>query len=311
MGSRGNNWFLLVIMLVLVGCGAQPSPPNGPPPNGDTPPPDEGPVDPDTCAVVIDRDITIPTRLVKSARACDYLVVDDISVESSLFIDPGVVVIFDQDTRLSVTDSGSLTAVGTAEARIMLAGQLNVRGYWYGLCFGNNRESRLEYVDLLWAGKVWSGGSAVCRAAIGGVSGNGEPVHIRHSLVAGALTTGLDATRVPLGEFENNIFAANTEYGVRASPDIIHRLDHASDYLGTSVDAPNGKPYVYISGLGTPDVDGNDEVAIWHRLNADYYLEDDFPYGRNIIVSGGRVEIEGGTRFVAGASRRVRIDLRG
>jgi hypothetical protein len=291
----------LTVLVLLVACGT-PTPPPG---NGDNPPPGNGnnpPPDPNACTVVIDSNITIPSRLINSANACDYFVTGDIWVQSELTIDPGVVVVFDQDARLLITDAGSLSAVGTPDARIVLAGQLNVRGYWYGLCFGNNRESRLEYVDLLWAGKVWSGGSTVCRAAIGGVN-RGAPVHIRHSVIAGSLTNGLDATRVPIGEFENNVFAANTEYGVRASPEVIHKLDVASDYLGISVDAPNGKPFIHISGLGTPDVAGEDEVAIWRNLNADYYLEDDFPYGRNIIVTGGQIGIEPGTRFVAASPR--------
>lgn len=291
----------LVLALVMSACGGQPPPPPG---SGDNPPPVDNPppTNPDTCAVVISGDITIPTRLDKTPNTCDYFVRGGtIRVRSELAIDPGVVQ-FEQDTRLMIDDAGSITAVGTPEARIRLEGQLAVKGSWYGLCFGTNRASRLEYVDILWAGKVWSGGSTACRAAIGGVSGNGEPVSVKHSLIAGAYTSGLDATRVPLGDFENNVFADNTEYGVLVSPENVHKLDAASDYLGASVGRPNGKPYVFFSGF----LKGDGSSVTWRKLNAPYYTGDEFPYGRNVIVDEPiTMTIEPGTRFEFGPDRSL------
>jgi hypothetical protein len=140
-----------------------------------------------------------------------------------------------------------------------------VQGYWTGLCFDQNRKSRLEYVDLLWAGQAQAsagGGGKACSAAIGGVNEGGEAVIIKHSTITGSFTHGLDAQLVTLGEFEKNVFANIVQYSVIIDPEQLHKLDSASDYLGTSVNAPNGKPYVFVAGL----YKGQGESVTWHKL---------------------------------------------
>lgn len=280
----------LLGLVLLSGC-------TQPLPDGTLPPPPGG--DPTACTYTLTDDVTVPSLMENTPAACDYLVTGDITVSSSLSVAPGTVVQFDQDTRLSIAEAGSITAVGTPDARIRFEGRSQVKGFWYGLCFGDNRASRLEYVDILWAGKVFTGGSHVCSAAIGGVNGDGEPVTIKHSLIAGAYTHGLDAQTVPLGEFENNIFADNTEYGVLVSPDQVHKLDAASDYLGTSVGAPNGKPYVFFSGF----LKGDGSRVTWRKLNAPYLAEDFFPYDTGSVILDGpvTVTVEPGARFEFGA----------
>ena len=253
-----------------------------------------------TCSLALYNDITIPTVLTNGPNECDYIVMNHIEVTSKLVVEPGVVIKFKQDTRLMIDDAGSITAVGTPDARIRFEGELAVKGFWYGFCFGTNRESRLEYVDILWGGKVWTGGSKVCRAAIGGVSSNGEPIHIKNTLIAGAYTTGLDAVKVRIGEFSNNVFADNEEYGVRVGPWQIHKLDTASDYLGSSIGKPNSIPYVFIGGYGY--LTGSEFV--WPNLNIPYYSGDDGLYSDHVSVNGNdyytTVVIEPGTRFEFG-----------
>ena len=152
-------------------------------------------------------------------------------------------------------------------------------------------------MDIAWGGKLQSlagGGGKACSAAIGGVNRDGEAVHIKHSSITGSNTSGLDAQSVPIGEFENNVFANNLDYGVITDPDQIHQLDGASDYLGTSVNAPNGKPYVFLAGL----YKGQGESMTWHNLNAPYLTEYNPPYGNNIIISDPvTITIEAGARF--------------
>jgi hypothetical protein len=297
-----HNYFKLflfsILTLLFVACGGSSSPNTPNHPNNPNTPDGE-------CAVVVAEDITIPSLLANSSAECDYLFSGDLDVKSSLTIEPGTVVQFDQDARLSIDEAGSISAVGTAEERIVLEGRLEVQGFWQGLCFGDSRESRLEYVDLLWAGKVRTGGSSVCSAAIGGVNGNGESVTIKNSLIAGSFTHGLDAQRVPLGEFTNNVFANNAEYGVRVDPDQVHKLDAESDYLGTSVNAPNGKPYVYLSGF----LEGAGDTLTWRKLNAPYLAEEDFPYGTGKVNINDAVTItiEAGARFEFGPQSAINL----
>lgn len=279
---------------VLAACSGPAGPDGGgPPPSGE-------------CAVTITEDITIPTRLVNLGGGCDYLVDGDLRVTGALVIDAGTELQFTQDARWRIEDTGSINAVGTEDDQITLRGAVNTTGFWYGLCFSDNRASRFEWVNLLNAGKVWLGGSSVCRAAIGHGSGSGEPIAIVDTLVAGSQTTGLDATQLNLGEFARNAFAANEEYGVRVSGDNLQQLDSASDYIGTSFDAPNAKPYVHLADSSMSDPG---ETHVWPRLNAPYFIgEDVFGYHRNVIVADGtHVEIGPGTTFLFGGGGSLNI----
>ena len=110
--------FTLPILLVLIACGGSSSqnPPSG---NGQ-------------CATVISEDINIATTLKNSSAACDYYfqrrpgrndtLLGTLEVRSNLTIEPGTVIQFDQDLRLSIEVGGSITAVGTPGARIRLEG---------------------------------------------------------------------------------------------------------------------------------------------------------------------------------------------
>lgn len=285
---------LTIVGMVLAACGGPTTP-------------DPGPPDPDPsakCAVVIADDITIPTRLTNNADGCDYRVEGELLVTGSLTIDAGTEVQFNQDSRLLITDTGSLHAVGTAAQHVTLRGSLNTVGYWYGLCFGDNRASELVWVDLLNAGKVWRGGTSDCRAAIGNVLSTGEPVSIVDTLVAGAQTTGLDATELRLGTFARNVFAGNLEYGVRVSPANLDALDTASDYSGESAGAPNTEPFVFVGGYLD---DG--AAHVWPDLGAPYYVGDDaFGYANNVIIDAGTdVTADAGTRFVFGEEGGILI----
>jgi hypothetical protein len=299
------NLKILFLVLLLTACASSGS--------------QNTPDSPGECAATLSEDITVPTVFKNSAAECDYFIrgrlsendtiISDIEVRSGLTIEPGTVVKFDKDIKLSIDSGGSITAVGTPEARIRLEGFLEVQGYWTGLCFDGNRESRLEYVDLLWAGQAQASGGGTtggqaCSAAIGGVNEGGEAVAIKNSLIAGSSTQGLDAQLVTLGEFEKNVFANIAQYSVIAEPDQVHKLDGATDYLGTSLNSPNGQPYVFLAGL----YQGQGESVTWRSLNAPYFTDEFFPYGDNIIISESvTITVEAGARFEFGAEGTLNL----
>jgi hypothetical protein len=82
-------------------------------------------------------------------------------VEAALTIEAGTVLEFAQDVSLIVSNSGSLTAVGTAQAPILFRGGEALSGYWKGLEFGTATASNvLDNVQLSHAGsEAWFGGS--------------------------------------------------------------------------------------------------------------------------------------------------------
>lgn len=266
--------------------------------------PDASPIDPTACRQVISTRITVPTTLTNGPEACDYLVSGNIRVTSALTIEAGTTVVFGQDSRWFFVDQGSIQAIGTEDEPIVLQGVESLPGYWYGLCFADNRASRLEYVALLNAGKVY--GLDSCRGAIGDV-GAGEPISIVDSLIAGAHTTGLDATDLVLGDFARNVFAGNLEYGVRVSARNMAKLDSESDYLGNSVGRPNALPYVSISGT---DLRENSGTHRWPALGIPYYIGDTtHPYWRYVNLYGPNttVEIAPGATFMFGPGAGLNV----
>lgn len=284
---RGRLLLVLSISLIVAACGQVPAPADP------DPDPDPGPA---ACRQQISSDITVPARLVNGGEGCDYLVTELITVTAPLDIEPGTVIEFAQDTRLHVTDGGSIRALGGSAAadRIVMRGQVNATGYWYGLCFSGNRASRLQNVTILGAGKVWDATYRVCSAAISGTTQSGEPVDITGTLVAGSHTSGIDASKFVLGEFSGNVLAANEEFGMRVSADQLHLLDAATDYLGTAADAPNSRSYVWVAG--TFSAPG--ESYTWPRLNAPYYVgRDTIQYQANLNIEGVRIRILPGTQF--------------
>ncbi len=282
--------------LLLIAC----SQPAGKDQDGNPPP-----WNPAACREEITADITVNTTLSHGFGECDYYISNRsdgqsqiVRISADLMIDPGTVIIVDKDVILDIDAGGSINAIGTAEAPVILTGRSETPGYWYGLCFDANRESRLDHVNLLWAGKVWSGGSKVCDGAISGVTGSGEPVHITNSLVFGSDSSGVSAFGFELGEFSSNVLAGNRDYGLRVKAEYASRLDGSSDFSGITVgaDALNGRPYVFVSGLLN---DGQSHT--WRNLNAPYFTGDDYPFGSNIYGSdGSKLTIEPGTRHIFG-----------
>lgn len=251
-----------------------------------------------SCNIEISSSITVPTTLVNGGQGCDYLISGMLNISAPLTIEAGTEIVFAVDSLLSIEDGGSIHALGRPEARIVMKGQLDTHGSWYGICFGASRRSELVNVDLLNAGKVLSYGSSVCRGAIGAWSGHGEPVDLRGVLVAGSATSGLDATRLRLGRFEGNAFIANSDYGVQANAGQVHLLDAGSDYSGAAGGAPNGQQAVRLQGV----LEAPGSSVTWQRLNVPYFIgaAEGYPEEGVIVGDGTRLVLAEGSEFIFG-----------
>lgn len=272
---------LLAAVLLLAACGT-----TAPPENGNPGDPDPGNPPPSAeCRETVTGNLTIPVTLNNGPEDCDFYFPGGKTyrVTAALTVEPGTVLRFGRDALLYFDDLGSIQAVGTEEARIVFTGELNVQGYWYGLCFSDNRESRLENVDVVWAGKVWATGSS-CQGGISGAVGDSETVHIVGTRVFGSHTNGLNAHDLNLGDFAGNAFGGNSDYGVAIEASQVHRLDVGSDYLGTSLGETNGRPYVHVGGtLSMPG-----EMITWQNLNAPYIVNDyGYGYSSAVFVDDG------------------------
>lgn len=287
----GNFRFITVLSitaLLLSACGSNSAAPGDPGGPGDP-----GPVDPATCRVAVTSDFTVPTLLENGPEECDYYFpgsadgLVSYSVSSDVLIEAGTVLQFGQNAILYVRDEGRLTAVGAAEERIVFEGVLPVHGSWYGICFEDNRESRLEYVDVRWGGKNYGSSGANCRGGIAGMwtDGSHEPVHISDTTVSGSYVNGLSAHNLTLGEFADNAFFGNLEYGVVIPAEQVSKLDAGSDYSGVEHGAPNEQQFVYAAGSFTDP----GEVHVWPALNAPYaaFRDERIRYSDSITVDDG------------------------
>lgn len=296
---------LLVLCLLLVSCSGEI--PGSPVPVGTAPSAD---IDPASCAERVTDGVSAQTEWTNGPSECDYFVANPgtgdhmFRVTSSLGIEPGTVVVFDANVQVHVQDGGRITATGSENEPIVFTGAEQSRGYWYGFCFDGNRESTLEHVRVHWGGGVWTGRSHVCNGAISGGSGEGEPVHIVDSVVSGSATSGVSVFGFRLGEFAGNVLADNETYGMRVSARYAARLDDSSDYSGSAAGVENGRPYVFVTGT----ISESRDTHMWTDLGVPYYVADDHPFGKNVIVTGGaELRVEPGTRFVFGSEGGIHV----
>ncbi len=297
---------LLAASLVLSACGTAPAPNPGDPDPG-TGPGNPDPGNPPECRETITGNISVPTRFENGPEECDYYFPEvdrQYRVTAEMLIEPGTVLRFARDAILMVTDSGSLQAVGTPDERIRFEGQLNTTGYWAGICFADNRASRLENVDVLWAGKVYLTGSG-CRGAISGMVGSSEPVDIVNVQQFGSHTNGLNAHDLVLGEFSGNAFGGNLDYGVAIQAQEVEKLDAASDYVGTTLGRANSRPFIHVGG--TLNEPGREYV--WIALNAPYTVDDySYGYSSSLFVDGGALLLlEKGVHIYFGADTALNV----
>jgi hypothetical protein len=87
-----------------------------------------------------------------------YLVTSDITVSAQVTIAPGATFIFKQDTGLTVSSTGGLTAKGLPDAgkQIVLTGQQQTAGYWDGIYVNGtkNVNNIFDYVTVSYGGGI-------------------------------------------------------------------------------------------------------------------------------------------------------------
>lgn len=250
------------------------------------------------CANELTEDITVSGVFVNTPSDCDYLLKRPVSLSNGQFtIEPGVVIKFEQDTYLRVSDNASLDAVGTAAAPIRFEALSPVKGFAKGLNIGSGSlVTRLEHAVFSNLGKEDRGVfGGLQNGAIDGLNGGG--LIMKNVTVRGSIYDGVTLHRLPILEFENNTFTDNARYPVRIAAGQLHQLDAGSDYLGG--DTPNGRPYINVDGVGRKAAF---ESATWKKLNVPYFV------GIAVNVENGTVTLEPGVTFVFGSGASFGVD---
>lgn len=78
------------------------------------------------------------------------------NISAAVTLETGANLVFEANSGIDVTSSGSLTAVGTASSPITFAGRFNTAGYWRSLRFeSNNPNNKLAYAVVTDGGNYW------------------------------------------------------------------------------------------------------------------------------------------------------------
>lgn len=83
----------------------------------------------------------------------DYLVKGYIKTfNSTLKIEPGVLIYFEKDAALEVDANSTLISIGKEENPIILTGEAPIPGYWNGVFIFSDKGNQLEYTSISYAG---------------------------------------------------------------------------------------------------------------------------------------------------------------
>lgn len=213
-----------------------------------------------------------------------YRVVGDLTLNgATLTIEPGTVLEFEANTRMSIVNDGRLSAVGTEQDSIRFSGASAVPGYWDGIFIQDavHPDNVLDYVVI-----EHGGGSALhssvdpANLVIGRLTYSSNITVsnsvMRHGAGAGMFLHSNGALRSGSG---NNTFTQNETGAVITYTNVMHYLDSQSSYSGNN----NDRVYVYANQL---DTDGT-----WAAIDVPYFMPGDHQ------VNNASLNIEAGALF--------------
>lgn len=223
--------------------------------------------------------------------AVDYIVPCKIDLNGDITVEAGTVIQFESDAGFVI--NGSLKALGTSAAPIVMEGRSAVPGAWKGLIFfSNDVNNQLDYVTVRHAGGESFNSN--------GDKGNiilwaDSRLSIKNSTISMGADYGLNSSYGDVVlTFSNNTFTGNGKAGVLIRSNETHYLDAASDYSGNQDDVIRVLAYTI-----TGDV-------TWAKLNVPYRIErvnDSFVQ----VKAGNSLSIAAGTRLEFEADMGLRV----
>lgn len=208
----------------------------------------------------------------------DYVIPSRAQWSGAVTIEPGVRIEFGEGARLIVGLDGRISALGTADQPIRLAGAQDEPGFWQGLEIRSTASNELRHVELTDAGAGdWAG------IFVGGRAG------IDSSVVRGGAGYGIEISGDgELASFQGNALSENAAGAMRIPPELSAALDSTSTF-----DAP-----VEVTG-GTIDSE-----LRWPDIGARFFMTGD------VRVSAA-LTIDAGTRMEFDDSVRVEVEPEG
>ncbi|MDO1450260.1 right-handed parallel beta-helix repeat-containing protein [Rhodocytophaga aerolata] len=184
---------------------------------------------------IIDSDFTSPISLpdlIPDSEKPDYIVTKDISINSDLQINAGVVMAFEKDVRLEVNEGGSLAVLGGPNKKVVFTGVEKIKGSWKGIVFfSSSPQNLLEHVEIWYGGKKTSVSSY--NAALTLYGQTKAKLSLKNTLIAESGGIGLPVSPGSvIKEFSNNLFSNNSGSGIYLDAPNVRYLDKASKFIG-------------------------------------------------------------------------------
>ncbi len=275
---------------LLAGCAGVPFGGDGGEPEStptvDTDPEVTDPTPADCKPEVVSDDIEADTTW--NAADCPRVALDGnvrVTDEATLTIEPGVEVIGQSGSRLTVLDDAALVASGDPENPVWFHGESEAPGYWQGIWIKtDNPNNSFDNVDI-----AHGGANDYANIYLEGTAGNGH-ASVTNSTLRESATAGLIAEEgATLAEFATNEFRDNEGPAVYIPTTLAGSIDADSTYIGD-----NGTDAVRVSSHDVED------DATWPGV----------PYrfdGQDHTLTDGAVTVEPGARFTFGDGARIQV----
>lgn len=224
----------------------------------------------------------------------DYIIDCGVQLrESTLTIEPGVVIAFTENGSLHVEgfyESAAIIAKGTAESPIVFKGTREEKGHWKGIRISNdNNINELDYTIIRDAGKEpWTAGASIGGISLGengyGIGRvkltnsqliNNQGYGLNCHISSGNVNYSMDYT------FINNVITDN-DFPVKASMYNLQFLHLSNDFNGNQTD----EIHIVSGGNGTLTTTRD---ATWYNHGLPYI------FSPGVVGLSSKITIEPGT----------------
>ncbi|MCF6364227.1 MAG: hypothetical protein L3J88_12975 [Gammaproteobacteria bacterium] len=211
-------------------------------------------------------------------------------IDAALTLEAGVSLIFNSNARLSVNESGSLKAIGTAAEPILFTGLVEMPGYWRGIRFfrSNSLDNQLDYVTVEYG---------VTNIGIESAQYDPSRLGVKNTTLRYASNLGMniDDSRVLLSAFESNTMTLN-DRPIRLPAEKVGALGNDSRYSGNT----NDQIHVFDENVVTEQT--------WKKLDVPYYMYRSSPFSYGIDAA---LTLEAGVSLIFNSNARLSVNESG
>jgi len=242
----------------------------------------------------------------KTLNGC-FKVVGDINVNNDalLTIKEGSTLVFAKGTKLTISETGGLKAIGTGDKPIIFTAEQKTAGYWKGINFyySNNVKNELAHIII-----EYGGGGSNWYGNLHLDSSNDSPVRlkIRDSIFRNGLKHGFyfKASSI-ISEFKNITSTKNKETAGAIPAHLLDIIDSDSKFTGN-----NGDDYITVFGGGVY------EDTTWNKLTVPVLVTRDIDINKFLTINAGSkfifkkgtkltVKAEGALKAVGTAKKQI------